>query len=136
LMRLISEDTVARILFAQGGQQGLHLSAVALNDRDHLGMLQARHVDATDEQVGHLVTFIGRVELPIDHHLYKTVDPARDDDPFLIGLAPQYREASTIEMAKECRIHNDDVILVTVGVILPLLRRCVLPMWPESGTTT
>jgi hypothetical protein len=39
-------------------------------------------------------------------------------------------------MAKECRIHNDDVILVTVGVILPLLCGRVLPMWPESGTTT
>src|SRR5271156_2725056 len=76
-------------------------------------MLHARHVDATDEQVGHLVTFTGRDELPIDRHLYDTVDPARDDDPFLIGLAAQYREAFTIDMAKECRIHNDDVILVT-----------------------
>jgi hypothetical protein len=32
LLRLISEDTIARILFTQGNQQGLHLSAVSLNN--------------------------------------------------------------------------------------------------------
>ena len=30
--RRLSEDTVARILFAQGNQQGLHLPAVTLDD--------------------------------------------------------------------------------------------------------
>ena len=95
---------------------------------------KARHVDAIDEQVGHLVTVIGRLELPIDPHRYNTVDPARDDDPFLIGLTPQHLEAFTTEMAKECRIDDDDVILVRVGILLPLLRRRVLPMRPESRT--
>jgi hypothetical protein len=58
------------------------------------------HVDATDKQVGHLVTIIGRVELPIDRYRYNTVDPARDDDPFLIGLAPQHRDAFATKMTK------------------------------------
>ena len=97
-------------------------------------MLHGSHVDATDKQVGHLVTIIGRVELPTDHYRYNTVDPARDDDPFLIGLAPEHRDAFTTEMAKEGRIDDDDVILVTVGILLPLLRRRVLPMRPESRT--
>jgi hypothetical protein len=42
-------------------------------------VLHASHVDASDEQVGHLVTIIGRVELPINRYRYNTVDPARDD---------------------------------------------------------
>jgi len=69
-------------------------------------VLQARHVDATDEQVGHFVTIIGWAELLIDHHRYNTVDPARDDDSFLIRLTPQHLEAFATEMAKECRVDD------------------------------
>jgi hypothetical protein len=80
---------------------------------------------------------VGRVELPIDRDRRTTVDPihpARHDDPFLIGVAPQNREAFTAEMAEVGRIADDDVILVTSDELLPLLRRRVLPVRPESGT--
>src|SRR5438094_7119570 len=60
-----SEDTVARVFFAQGNQQGRQMPVVALNDRDQVGVLRAGHADAVDDQVGHLVATVGRVELPI-----------------------------------------------------------------------
>jgi hypothetical protein len=56
---------------------------------------------------------IGRVELPINRYRDNTVDPARDDNSFFIRLAPQHRDAFTTETAKEGRIDDDDVILVT-----------------------
>src|SRR5947209_6416926 len=97
-------------------------------------MLHAGHVDAADEQVGHLVTINALAELPIDRDRYNTVDPARYDDPLLTGPAAQNREGFTTEMGEECRIDDDDVILVTLGILLLLLCRRVLPMRRESRT--
>jgi hypothetical protein len=80
---------------------------------------------------------VGRAELPIDPDRRSTVDPihpARHDDPFLIGLVPEHREALTAEVPEGSRIADDDVILVTFDELLALLRRRVLPIGPESGT--
>jgi len=70
-----------------------------------------------------LVAIIGRVELPIDADVSSAVDPGyptRHDDPFLIGLDLQHREACAAEVAEEGRIiDDDDVILVTFDVLLP-----------------
>src|SRR5207248_5380033 len=89
LSRLL-DDAVARILFAQGNQQGLHLPAVVLDDRDHVVALRVGHADAVDDQIGHFVAIVCRVELPIDPDRRRAVDPsylALHDEPFPIGLA-------------------------------------------------
>lgn len=83
-------------------------------------MLYAGHIDATDEQVGHLVTFVSRIDLPIDADWDNTGNSARDDDAFRIGLTSQHLEAITTEVSKECGIDDDDVVLVPVGILLPL----------------
>src|SRR6266566_4167475 len=132
----LSEDAVARILFAQGNQQGWHMPAVTLDDRDQVGVLRAGHADAVDDHVGHLVATVGRVELPIDPDWRSVVDldPARYDDPSLIGLAPQHLEAFTAERAKGCGIGDDDIVLVKSDELLPLQCRRLYPICPESGT--
>ena len=68
---------------------------------------------------------VGRVELSIDADRRSAVDldPARHDDPFLTGLAPQHLEAFTAESAEGGGIADDDVILVKSDELLPLLRR-------------
>ena len=87
-------------------------------------MLRAGHADAVDDHVGHLVATVGRVELPIepDRRSVADLDPARYDDPSLIGLAPHNLEAFTAEGVQRGGIADDDVILILVksDELLPL----------------
>src|SRR5258708_11438010 len=96
-----SEDTVARILFAHGDQQGRQMPVVTLDNRDQVGVLRVGHAYAVDDPVGYLVATVGRVELPIDPDWRSVVDldPAGHDDLFPIGLPPQHLAAFTAEAA-------------------------------------
>src|ERR1700732_5431698 len=98
------------------------MPAVTLDYRDQVGVLPAGHADAVDDHVGHLVATVGRVELPVDPDWRSVVDldPARYDDPSLIGMAPQHLAAFTAEGAKGGGIGDDDVISVKADEILPL----------------
>ena len=99
-------------------------------------MLRAGRANAVDDKVGDLVAMIGRVEPPIDPDRRRAIDldPARYDDPFLIGLAPQHLEAFAAEGAEGGGIADDDIILVKSDELLPLRRRRFSPICPESKT--
>jgi hypothetical protein len=101
------------------------MPVVALDDRDQVGVMRTGHADAVDDQIGHLVAMVGRVELPIDSDRRRAVDldPARYDELSLIGAAPQHLEAFAAEGAEVDGIADDDVILVKFDELLPLQRR-------------
>jgi hypothetical protein len=103
--------TIPLLYFCRAWQSARTARAVVtLDERDQVGVQRAGCADAVDDNVRHLIAMIVRVEPPIDPNRRAAInlDPARYDDPFPIGLAPQHVEGCAVEGAEGGRIADDD----------------------------
>jgi hypothetical protein len=124
-------------LLAQQLQQGIHLTATALNDRGEFLTLSQGHADALDGDIGYLVAVAGFLDAPI--HLDRRLIAVGESDFALheravVALRPG---ATDLELLARIGVEADgigvdDIGLEKLGELLALLLARGTPIGSED----